>query len=104
MHSYQRYDVTEVILFNNVFQSTFSGMTRTCTTSNTFFWQETSPILQMASVYGVQQTAKQAPTFFLPKCAEVSQSHVIKWSSEKLQALHVPGWPLFRPRLGREEQ
>lgn len=29
-------------------------------------------MLQMASVYGVQQTAKQAPAFFLPKCEEVS--------------------------------
>lgn len=28
-------------------------------------------MLQMASVYGVQQTAKHAPAFFLPKCAEV---------------------------------
>ena len=30
-------------------------------------------MLQMASVYGVQQTAKQAPAFMLPHVAEVSQ-------------------------------
>lgn len=29
-------------------------------------------MLQMASVYGLQQTAKRAPAFLLPKCAEVS--------------------------------
>lgn len=29
-------------------------------------------MLQMASVYGVQQTAKHAPAFFLPRVAEVS--------------------------------
>lgn len=34
--------------------------------------QETNPMLQMASVYGVQQTAKHAPAFFLPRVAEVS--------------------------------
>lgn len=30
-------------------------------------------MLQMASVYGVQQTAKQAPAFMLPHVAEVSR-------------------------------
>lgn len=29
-------------------------------------------MLQMASVYGLQQTAKHAPVFFLPKADEVS--------------------------------
>lgn len=33
--------------------------------------QESSPTLQMASVYGVQQTAKHAPAFILPRVAEV---------------------------------
>eukprot|EP00752_Nemacystus_decipiens_P011318 g10058.t1 len=33
--------------------------------------EETSPMLQMASVYGLQQTAKHAPTFFLPKADEI---------------------------------
>lgn len=35
--------------------------------------QETNPMLQMASVYGVQQTAKHAPAFMLPHVAEVSR-------------------------------
>lgn len=34
--------------------------------------QESSSMLQMASVYGIQQTAKHAPAFFVPKCDEVS--------------------------------
>lgn len=37
-----------------------------------FHTQEASPMLQMASVYGVQQTAKHAPAFFLPRVTEVS--------------------------------
>lgn len=36
--------------------------------------QESSPTLQMASVYGVQQTAKHAPAFILPRVAEVSDT------------------------------
>lgn len=36
-----------------------------------FNLQETSPMLQMASVYGLQQTAKHAPVFFLPRAEEV---------------------------------
>lgn len=35
-------------------------------------------MLQMASVYGVQQTAKQAPGFFVPKCAEVGDDAVLE--------------------------
>lgn len=37
-----------------------------------FRGQESSSILQMAAVYGIQQTAKHAPAFFIPKCDEVS--------------------------------
>ncbi|CAM9453902.1 unnamed protein product [Ectocarpus sp. 13 AM-2016] len=33
--------------------------------------EESSPTLQMASVYGVQQAAKHAPAFILPRVAEV---------------------------------
>ncbi|CAM9413811.1 unnamed protein product [Ascophyllum nodosum] len=32
---------------------------------------KSSSMLQMASVYGIQQTAKHAPAFFVPKCDEV---------------------------------
>lgn len=45
--------------------------------------QETNPMLQMASVYGVQQTAKQAPAFLFPKCAEVSEKRLYRFLCHK---------------------
>jgi len=42
-------------------------------------------MLQMASVYGLQMTAKHAPVFFLPRVAEVSSTLLLRNKTEYLK-------------------